>query len=90
MPYIEEDFYRCAKCENPYFETKEEMVLKLDPNFTYDSSYSTQEAIVKQRKVKYICAKCGEVLDRAAAAKKIREERVEKKPVKKQLPDEEK
>jgi len=69
MPLLEETFIRCLSCGHPYFVEAHELLLRKEP-VRYSDDYNRAELVVENRKLIYKCSKCGEVLNRDAAAKK--------------------
>ena len=82
----EENFYRCQKCNHPYFYMKEIVAIKKDPISIPLNQIETREANTKEgvnSKKLYFCEQCDERLDRVALTRieqeKDREKRLKQK-----------
>lgn len=73
VPLIDETFVRCLNCGHPYFVEAHELLLRKEP-VKFDDDYNRTPMIVDKTRFMYKCAKCGEVLNRSAAAKKAEEQ----------------
>lgn len=60
---INEDFWRCPECNNPYFYPREKYLIEKD---MYNKGYDFNEkpATILERKFELECTKCGKKITR--------------------------
>jgi hypothetical protein len=71
-----EDFVRCLSCGHPWFTEENLHTIQPEPVRMRESEYDNVQPVIKQTKYIYVCKKCGEILDRAKAAKIAEDKRL--------------
>lgn len=69
MALLDENFYRCPKCNSAYFEEKVITSVRKDPPRLTDEEFERVRLTAVDTKFRYVCIECGEVLDRASITK---------------------